>query len=77
MRLSEDGDMVLGTWEDAAGRIVVRRSELATVHQYAGTLLHEFTHAKSGHEDRTLEFETELSGVLGHVAAAAVDPARS
>jgi hypothetical protein len=76
MRLSEAGDMVLGTWEDTEGRIVVRRSELATVNQYAGTLLHEFTHAKSGHEDRTLEFESELSAVLGHVAAAAVDHAR-
>jgi hypothetical protein len=39
--------------------------------------LHEFTHAKSGHEDRTLEFESELSGVLGRVAAAAVDHART
>lgn len=72
MRLSEVGDMVLGTWEDTGGRIVVRRSELVTVNQYAGTLLHEFTHAKYGHDDLTLQFESELSRVLGHVAAAAV-----
>ncbi len=77
MRLSEAGDMVLGTFENSEGRIVVRRSELATLNQYAGTLLHEFTHAKSGHDDRTLEFESALSEALGHVAAAAIDPART
>jgi hypothetical protein len=72
MRLSEAGDMVLGMWEPAEGRIIVRRSELATVDQFAGTLLHEYTHAKSGQPDRSLEYETALSAVLGQVAARAV-----
>lgn len=77
MRLSDAGDMVFGTWEHGEGRIVVRRSELATLNQYAGTLLHEFTHAKTGHQDRTLEFESALSEALGKVAAAAVEVARA
>jgi hypothetical protein len=72
MRLSAAGDMVLGMWEPDDQRIVVRRSELATVERYAGTLLHEYTHAKSGHDDRTLEFEQALSAVLGHLAAGSV-----
>jgi hypothetical protein len=71
MRLSDAGNMVLGVWEHGEGRIIVRRSELATLDRYAGTLLHEFTHASGGHEDRTLEFESDLSRVVGLVAAAA------
>jgi hypothetical protein len=72
MRLSEAGDMELGLWDELEGRIIVRRSELATVVRYAGTLLHEYTHANFGHTDRTLEFESALSEVLGQVAARAV-----
>lgn len=72
MRLSEAGDMDLGVWDDAEGRIIIRRSELATTERFAGTLLHEYTHAESGCTDRTLEFESALSEVLGHVAARAV-----
>jgi hypothetical protein len=72
MRLSEAGDMELGVWDEAEGRIIVRRSELATMERFAGTLLHEYTHAASGCTDRTLEFESALSEVLGHVAAGAV-----
>jgi hypothetical protein len=66
-------DMVLGVWEEAQQRIVVRLSELATIERYASTMLHEFTHAKTGHDDRSLEFESALSEVLGQVAAIALD----
>lgn len=72
MRLSEGGDMVLGVWEADEGRIILRRSELATVDRYAGTLLHEYTHARGGNPDRTLAFESDLSQVLGTIAANAI-----
>lgn len=71
MRLSDGGDMVLGVWEPEEGRIIVRRSELAAAERYAGTLLHEYTHASGGNPDRSLAFESDLSHVLGIVAAKA------
>jgi hypothetical protein len=72
MRLSSVGDMVLGVWEPDGGRIIVCRSELATTAQFAATLLHEYVHARYGHDDRTLDFEYDLSVVLGQLAAAKV-----
>jgi hypothetical protein len=69
MRLSSVGDMVLGVWESNAGRIIIRRSELATTARFAATLLHEYVHARYGHDDRTLDFEHDLSIALGNVAS--------
>lgn len=69
MRLSDAGDMVLGIWEPEEGRIIVRRTELATLRSYAATLLHEWTHAHAGNDDRTLAFESDLSDTLGRIAA--------
>jgi hypothetical protein len=73
MRLSEAGDPVLGVWEAAEHRIVIRRDQLNGLATYAGTLLHEIGHMVSGTHDGTLEFETELSLLLGITAAAALD----
>ncbi len=56
--------------EITATRIVVRRSELVSWEQYAATLLHESIHAKTGYDDRTLEFESALSTGMGNLAAA-------
>lgn len=72
MRLNETGDPVLGLWEDAERRIVIRRDQLATLACYAGTLLHEIGHMTSGTTDGTLDFESELSRLLGVTAAAAL-----
>jgi hypothetical protein len=70
MRLSQAGDPVLGVWEAAEHRIVVRRDQLHDLARYAGTLLHEITHMASGTVDGTLEFESELSRFLGMTASA-------
>jgi hypothetical protein len=72
MRLSEVGDPVLGVWEAAEQRIVIRRDQLSGLARYAGTLLHEIGHMASGTVDGTLDFETELSRLLGMAAAAAL-----
>lgn len=76
MRLSASGDPVRGLWESAERRIVIRRDTLRDVGTYAATLLHEITHMDSGTLDGTLEFENELTRLLGLIAAQAL-PASS
>src|SRR5262249_10877141 len=72
MRLSERGDPVLGIWEAEENRIVIRRDRLNSLSDFAGTLLHEIGHMVSRTHDGTLDFETELSRLLGMTAAAAL-----
>jgi hypothetical protein len=76
MRLNETGDPVLGLWQGAERRIVIRRDQLAALARYAGTLLHEIGHMTSGTIDGSLEFESELSRLLGVTAAAALGDGR-
>lgn len=76
MRLSDVGDPVLGVWEGAEQRIVIRRDQLTQLASYAGTLLHEIGHMLSGTLDGTLDFESELSRLLGIAAAAALTEQR-
>jgi len=72
MRLNETGNPVLGIWDGAERRIVIRRDQLTTLAHYAGTLLHEIGHMISGTQDGSLDFESELSRLLGVTAAAAL-----
>jgi hypothetical protein len=56
-----------GLWDEGEGRIIIKRSQLASLEAFAGTLLHEAIHAKHGVSDVSREFEiclTNLSGVL-------------
>jgi hypothetical protein len=76
MRLSDAGDPVQGVWEGAEQQIVIRRDQLTGLSSYAGTLLHEIGHMLSGTQDGTLDFETELSRLLGIAAAAALTEQR-
>jgi hypothetical protein len=59
-----------GLWEPEKRRIVIKRSELTNMQSFAGTLLHEITHAKSGFTDVSREFETALTEVIGILSAA-------
>lgn len=79
IRISETMRMDFGTGTDAAGlwdpessSIVIRRDQLKALHSFAGTLLHEVAHAKSGYGDVTRGFENELTELLGSAAAAAI-----
>lgn len=72
MRISDEGAQVLGVWEEHMRRIIVRRDQLATRAQFAGTVLHELAHAQSGEPDNSLEFEDALTVLLGRVAQAAL-----
>jgi hypothetical protein len=66
--LSERGAEVVGVWEPRERRIVVRRDQLGDPAGYCGTLLHELTHAMSGLQDLTFEFEEALTAQMGAVA---------
>ena len=72
MRLNETGNPVLGLWEQAERRIVIRRDQLNLFTSYAATLLHEIGHMTSGATDGSLAFENELSRLLGVTARAAL-----
>jgi hypothetical protein len=58
-----------GLWEPLTGRIIIHRGELKNVEAFAGTLLHELTHARSGATDVTREFEVALTEAMGRIAA--------
>ncbi|MDA8201300.1 MAG: hypothetical protein M0Z49_00770 [Chloroflexi bacterium] len=73
MRISPTGsDEVLGTWDEATGEIVIRRDQLASMATYAGTLLHEVTHARTQTADVTRDFEDALTKTTGSVAQKAL-----
>jgi len=61
-----------GLWEPQKRRIIIKRSQLRSLEGFAGTLLHEITHARSGCEDVTREFENELTVTLGRASAKAI-----
>ncbi len=58
-----------GIWEPGTGRIIIKRTVLNSVESYAGTLLHEAVHALSGAKDMTIDFENELTDMIGKVSA--------
>lgn len=61
-----------GLWEGSSGRIIVRRTVLSSLDRYAGTLLHEISHALSGAGDISRVFELKLTEVTGTIAEKAL-----
>lgn len=61
------GSRTVGCWDPETESIVIWREQLRTVPKFAGTLLHELVHAKTGCEDVTRGFETALTDLLGQV----------
>jgi hypothetical protein len=59
----------VGLWDPASSSIVIKRTQLRTISDFAGTLLHEIAHARSGYGDVTRDFESELTKMLGMLAA--------
>lgn len=66
------GSDALGLWDPSSMSIVIRRDQLSSLADFAGTLLHEIAHAKSGYGDVSRDFENELTTFLGAAAAAAL-----
>jgi hypothetical protein len=58
-----------GLWEASQRRIIVKRSQLRSLKNYAATLLHEIAHALSGTSDVSAEFENILTMMLGQISS--------
>jgi len=58
-----------GLWDPQNQRIIVKRTQLKSLHDYAGTLLHETAHAVGGAPDVSREFEQHLTAMLGLIAS--------
>lgn len=71
MRL-EGFEEAVGVWEESEQRIVIKHSQLRSLRDYAGTLLHETAHARSGGSDVTRRFEDGLTQLLGMVSSNAL-----
>jgi hypothetical protein len=70
MRLMEGRyQEAVGLWEPEKGWIIVKRSQLQSLADFAGTVLHELSHALSGAPDLSLEFEQQLTAELGSIVA--------
>jgi hypothetical protein len=70
MRLMEGRyQEAVGIWDPADGQIIVKRTQLQSLAKFAGTVLHELSHALSGAPDMSLEFEQQLTEELGGIVA--------
>lgn len=58
-----------GLWEATEERIIIKRTQLRSLKEYAATLLHEIAHARSGTSDISREFEDELTSLLGVISS--------
>jgi len=70
IKISETMRMQTCSFIEAAGlwdppSIIIKRTQLRSLEDYAGTLLHEIGHARSGAPDISNEFEQSLTGLLG------------
>ena len=55
----------LGLWNPEKNTIYILRTQLNSISDYAGTLLHECVHAISGADDITRSFENQLTNLIG------------
>ena len=65
----EKKTITLGLWDAKTRTIWIRRSQLSSIESFAGTLIHECTHAASRCGDVSRAFETALTENLGRQAA--------
>lgn len=65
----EKKTITLGLWDAKTRTIWIRRSQLCSIESFAGTLIHECTHAASRCGDVSRAFETALTENLGRQAA--------
>lgn len=54
-----------GLWEPSTGSIIIKRTQLRSIEDFTGTLLHEIAHARSGAPDVSSDFEKSLTELLG------------
>ncbi|MGH3118623.1 MAG: ATP-binding protein, partial [Gaiellales bacterium] len=61
-------DTTDGVWDNELGSIVIKRDQLRSLADFAGTLLHEAAHATTGAVDVTRQFEGVLTDYLGQTS---------
>lgn len=66
-----------GVWEPNTSSIIIHRPMLNSIKDYAGTLIHEAIHAKSGLGDISRNFESELTIAIGQVSEKALTKKKS
>lgn len=54
-----------GLWDPSTSSVIIKRTQLRSLEDFAGTLLHEIGHARSGAPDVSSEFEKSLTELLG------------
>jgi hypothetical protein len=72
MRIGQVGFDADGVWDPSERTIIIARHQLKTRAGFAGTLLHEICHVRSGSTDLTIAFENDLSAALGEIAVRAM-----
>ena len=63
---------VAGLWQPSDRQIIIKREMLYNLRLFAGTLLHEIAHAKSGSPDIDQGFEVALTSFLGKIGSDAL-----
>lgn len=63
-----EGFSPAGLWDASTGRIIIKRDVLQDARKFAGTLLHEIAHARTGHSDVSRDFEIALTEIIGRLA---------
>ena len=71
------GGDALGLWEPSNKRIIIKRSQLRNIQSFAGTLVHELVHAFTGTDDNTIQFEIELTEMLGKLSQLLLDNSKN
>lgn len=64
---SEFFSETVGLWDAAEGLVIIKRSQLKNLFSFAGTLIHECIHAKSGCDDVSRGFESALTNTIGDI----------
>ncbi len=62
----------IGLWMSEEGKIIIHRSQLRNLSEYASTLLHEAAHALSRAPDISSKFEHKLTNLLGIITKEAL-----
>ena len=62
----------VGVWDQGTSSIIILRKMLNSIKDYAGVLIHEAIHAKSGLGDISRNFEHELTIAIGQVCEKAL-----
>lgn len=69
LHLNESNRNTTGFYDVAKDIIVIKENQLESKEEFLGTLIHELVHAKTGFDDVTRDFETQLTMVIGRLSS--------